>query len=282
MRLTNSSRKLSHLGRRPRRQGGDLFFDFLRDGFPRVMRLGRQRCRVQFAGLDFFDDGVARLLESAELFDAGVCEVQGIKAKRRPPKRQLGQAHPAQHEQPQIKRREARGKMDHRRQRHRLVFCLQKRQQLPPQPSAWQPGEPLGHSIAGNCSFGLAKREKPSTHARPKHDEDAKVRADVRWTAPHQPRKHALGRVQIIENDRVAEQEQRGEQPNTGEDQKDTVLLFWGVGEHRGRSEFELEQANLERECLLHVGRLEQALGGLDRLQVLERLPGGQSLADGL
>ena len=70
--------------------------------------------------------------------------------------------------------------------------------------------------------------------------------------------------MQIIEDDRVAEKEQGGEQPNAGEDQKDTILLFWGVGEHWAQSEFEFKQPDFECECLLHIGRLEQALGGLD------------------
>ena len=70
-------------------------------------------------------------------------------------------------------------------------------------------------------------------------------------------------RVQIVEDDRVAEQEQGGEKPDPGENQKDAILLFWRVGEHRDGSELEFEQPNLERERLLHVGRLEQALRGL-------------------
>ena len=73
--LDQLDRKLTNLGRRSGRQGGDLFFDFRRDGFPLVPRLGRQRCRVKFAGLDLFDDVVARLLESTEFFDARIREV---------------------------------------------------------------------------------------------------------------------------------------------------------------------------------------------------------------
>ena len=73
--LDQLDRKLTHFGRRSRRQGDDLFFDFRRDGFARVPRLGRQRLRVEFAGLDLGDDVVARLLESTEFFDARIREV---------------------------------------------------------------------------------------------------------------------------------------------------------------------------------------------------------------
>ena len=220
--LDQLDRKLTHFGRRSGRQGGDLFFDFRRDGFPRVPRLGRQRCRIQFAGLDLCDDAFTCLLESAGFFNAGVREIQH-QAECRPPKRQLGQAHPAQHEQPQVKRREARGKMDHRCQRHRPVFRLQKRQQLPPQPGGGQPGEPLGHSRR-QLQFWLGQARKTEHARQPQNGEDAQVLSDA-WRA-FAAQNHALGRVQIIEDDRVAEQEQRGEKPNTGEDQKDAVLLF--------------------------------------------------------
>ena len=62
--------------------------------------------------------------------------------------------------------------------------------------------------------------------------------------------------MQIVEDARVAEQEERGEQPEADENQKDTILLFWGIGEHRMRSELEFEQTDFQREGLLHVGRL--------------------------
>ena len=136
-------RKLSNLGRRLRRELGDLLFDFEWDDFPFFPGLGGCFRRVDFSGFEFLNDVVSRQLESAEFFDAGIRKVQD-QAKRCPPKRELGQAHSAQHKQSQIKRRQAGGKVDHCRQRHRLVFCLAIRQQLPSQPGSRQPGEPTG------------------------------------------------------------------------------------------------------------------------------------------